>query len=591
MKTGDSYAKLFEHSHKLATAYLKGIQALFQSQQVVYDNLREIALVSHKILNWQSEHRQQTPMLFMQEEALLLKEYYQLSLHLFEKLIDKNIPPFIEPNEGDKRFKSPYWNDNFWFYSCQQIYLLYSKHVFDYIQQHPTENEKENEQVLFFTKQLVNFLSPSNFLLTNPEVFLKTMEQSGANLFHGFEQMLTDLRQGQGYFIPLMVDTSAFGVGKNLAITKGKVVFKNRLIELVQYSPATEQVYEIPLLIVPPWINKYYILDLRPENSLVKWLVDKGHTVFIISWVNPDESYKDTSFEDYMLQGLIPAIEVINKATHVKKINALGFCIGGTLLAITIAYLHAKGIRHINSATFLATLLDFEKPGDLGLMVDKSQLDLLKHTVNIKGYLDGRLLMGIFNSLRANELFWPYFINNYLLGKPPYAFDLLYWNQDPSNLPAKMACEYLEDLYLDNRLIKETLSWDKETLSLSQVDIPCYFLATEQDHIAPWIASFNGAKKVKGDLTFVLGGSGHIAGVVNPPSSHKYGYFIGQDNPKNFASAASWLYGATKQSGSWWEHWQTWLSQLSGKLIKAPLPQANLPDAPGENVKKKINKS
>ncbi|MGE3318138.1 MAG: PHA/PHB synthase family protein [Candidatus Berkiella sp.] len=589
MKPGETYAKLFDHSHKLATAYLKGFQTLLQSQQVVYDNLREIALVSRKIFDWQRSH--QSSQLLMQEEISLFKDYYQLYLHLFEKLLDKNIPPFIEPSAEDKRFKSPYWNDNFWFYSCQQSFLLFSKHMTEYIQNNPLENEKINEQVLFFSKQFLNALSPSNYLLTNPEVYLKTIEQGGANLFHGFEQMLTDLQQGQGYFIPLMVDINAFGVGKNLAMTPGKIVFKNKVIELIQYSPSTEKVYEIPLLIVPPWINKYYILDLRPENSLVKWLVDKGHTVFMISWVNPDESYKDVSFEDYMLMGLLPAIETINKITQVNKINALGFCIGGTLLAITIAYLHAKGVRHINSATFLATLLDFERPGDLGLMVDESQLSLLKHTIGIKGYLDGRLLMGIFNSLRANELFWPYFINNYLLGKPPYAFDLLYWNQDPSNLPAKMACEYLEDLYLDNRLVKESLSWDSVTLSLSKIDIPCYFLATERDHIAPWIASFNGAKRVKGDLTFVLGGSGHIAGIINPPKSSKYGYHIGHEDAKSFPTAASWLYAATRQEGSWWVHWQQWLSQLSGEFINARLLKQDLPNAPGENVKKKINKS
>lgn len=588
MRTPDSYAKLFAHSHKLATAYLDGIAALLKSQQVVYDNLREIALVSRKIIDWQSDRCHQSPQFLMQEEISLIKDQHQLALHFIEKMVDKNVTPFIAPKENDRRFKSPYWNDHFWFYAWQQSYLLFSKHVIDYIENNPIDNEKDNEQVLFFIKQLLNALSPSNYILTNPEVFLKTLDQGGANLFHGFEQLLADLKNGQGYFNPLMVDVQAYSVGKNLAITSGKVVFKNKLIELIQYAPSTEKVYEEPLLIVPPWINKYYVLDLRPENSFVKWLVDKGYTVFIISWVNPDATYKETAFEDYMLEGLIPAIETVIEKTGVQKINALGFCIGGTLLAMSIAYLQAKGVRYINSATFLATLLDFEKPGDLGLMIDKPQLALLKHAIGIKGFLDGRLLMGIFNALRANELFWPYYINNYLLGKNPYAFDLLYWNQDSTHLPAKMACEYLENLYLDNRLVKETLSWDNVALSLSQVNVPCYFLATEQDHIAPWIASFNGAKRINGKLTFVLGGSGHIAGIVNPPSAHKYGYFTGTDDAKSFPTAASWLYAATKQTGSWWDHWQHWLSQLSGKLTNPRVPRLDLPDAPGENVKKKI---
>ena len=431
-------------------------------------------------------------------------------------------------------------------------------------------------------------ISPSNFFLTNPEVFFKTIEERGTNLFHGLEQFFLDIQHGQGYLNPLMVDKHAFEVGRDLAITKGKVVFKNHLIELIQYSSTTEKVHEVPLLIVPPWINKYYVLDLRPDNSFVKWIVSQGYTVFIISWASPDASFRETGFDDYMSQGILPAIEAILSITKVKQINALGFCIGGTLLAMTLAYLKANGKNLVHSATFLATLLDFERPGDLGLMIDNAQLALLKNRINRKGYLDGRLLMSVFNLLRANELFWPYIINNYLLGKEPYAFDLLYWNQDPSHLPAKMANEYLEYLYLNNLLVKKKMTWLGTPLSLSHLDIPCYFLATEQDHIAPWIACFNGAKKMGDHVTFVLGGSGHIAGIVNPPSAHKYGYYTAEKGPSSFKSGASWLCKAKKQEGSWWTQWQKWLSQLSGKMVDPRDIAAHYVDAPGENVKKKI---
>jgi len=591
MKPLDSYKKIFEHSQKLTTAYFQGLQALFYSQQIISDNLQEMALVRRKIQAWQIAFMWHSPQTLLQEQALLIKDYAQLVNHLYEKVADKSIPPFVELALADKRFKSPYWNDSILFYAYQQFYLLFSQHVIQTIEKNPIENDKSNKQILFFAKQILNALSPTNFMLTNPEVLLKTIEQKGENLFHGLEQFFVDIQQGQGYLNPLMVDRSAYEIGRELAITPGKVVFKNHLIELIQYSPSTETVHEIPLLIVPPWINKYYVLDLRESNSFVKWIVSQGYTVFIISWANPDETYRETGFDDYMSEGLLPAIDVILAQTGLKEINALGFCIGGTLLSMTLAYLGAKGKQCVHSATFLATLLDFDKPGDLGLLIDSTQLELLKKRIDHQGYLDGRLLMGVFNALRANELFWPYIINNYLLGKEPYAFDLLYWNQDPMHLPAKMATQYLEDLYLNNRLMKESLLWKGTPLTLKNVQIPSYFLATEQDHIAPWLACFSGAKQLAAEVTFVLGGSGHIAGIVNPPSAHKYGYFTSDKEPKYFKSAASWLYDATKNEGSWWEHWQKWLSRISGKMVAAkPLPHHYL-DAPGENVKKKLTKN
>lgn len=591
MKPGEKYSTLFEHSLKLSNAYFQGMQAIFSHQRIINDNLKELMLVNQKLQTWQRNILKHSPQAMLDEQLSLLNDYQQLIDHLREKFSGKTTTHFIETSSSDKRFKSPHWHDNIWFYACEQHYLLISNHIIHFIENHPGENAKENEQVLFFAKQILNAFSPSNFFLTNPEVILKTIEQKGENLFKGWEQLLADIQQGNGFLNPLMVDRTAYAVGDNIAITKGKVVFKNRLIELIQYSPETSEVHEIPLLIVPPWINKYYVLDLRDDNSLVKWIVSQGYTVFIISWVNPDQSYHDTAFQDYMLEGTIPAIEAILNITHAKKINTLGFCIGGTLLSMTLAYLSTKGDQRINSATFLATLLDFERPGDLGLLIDKAQLELLKLRILQQGYLDGRLLMGVFNLLRANELFWPYVINNYLLGKDPYAFDLLYWNQDSTHLPAKMACEYLEELYLENRLVKGEMKWNGVPLSLNDVKVPCYFLATEQDHIAPWLACFNGAKRIPGDVTFVLGGSGHIAGIVNPPSANKYGYYTAKLDIHRAPSAASWLYEANKHDGSWWGHWQEWLSHLSGKMVESLQPAAQFPVAPGENVTKSIYKS
>lgn len=591
MKPGEKYSTLFEHSLKLSNTYFQGMQAMLSHQRIINENLKELMLVSQKLGAWQGNMLRNSPQAIFQECYSLFNDYSQLRNHLSDTLAGKTTESFIEPAISDKRFKSPHWKDNIWFYACLQNYLLFTHHIVDFIEKHPGINIKENEQVLFFVKQLLNALSPGNYLLTNPEVVFKTIEQKGENLFKGWEQLLEDIQQGKGFLNPLMVDRSAYTVGKNIATTKGKVVFKNKLIELIQYSPETDDVHEIPLLIVPPWINKYYVLDLRENNSFVKWIVSKGYTVFIISWVNPDQRYHNTAFQDYMLEGTIPAIDAILRITRAKKINTLGFCIGGTLLTMTLAYLGAKGDQRINSATLLATLLDFERPGDLGLLIDKAQLTLLKLRIEQQGYLDGRLLMGVFNLLRANELFWPYVINNYLLGKDPYAFDLLFWNQDSTHLPANMACEYLEQLYLENRLVKDKVTWNDVRLSLTNVNVPCYFLATEQDHIAPWMACFAGAKRVKGDVTFVLGGSGHIAGIVNPPSANKYGYYTAKLGIHRAPSAATWLYEANKHHGSWWEHWQDWLSHLSGEMVDALHPAAQFAEAPGENVKKSIYKS
>ncbi|MCS5710765.1 class I poly(R)-hydroxyalkanoic acid synthase [Candidatus Berkiella aquae] len=590
MKIDEGYVKLFADSLEMSQSFFQSMQILWQNQQIFYDNFAEFSLINDKIQSWRAEIVRRTPERFFNAYAGLSLEYYQLIHHCYEKMVNKAIPPFIEVASHDKRFRSNQWHDNIIFYVYQQSYLLYVKHVIAYIESNDRDDHKKHEQIHFFAKQFLNALSPSNYWLTNPDVFFKTLDQKGENLFSGWKRFIADLQRGEGYLNPMMVEKEAYSIGKDIAATPGKVVFKNRLIELIQYSPATPEVYEIPLLVIPPWINKYYVLDLRQDNSFVKWIAEQGYTVFIISWAAIDETYADTGFADYMLEGIIPATEEIMKITKLEKLNALGFCIGGTLLCMTMAYLAAKQDKRIHSATFLATLIDFKEPGDLGLYVDEQQFALIKNSLTKKGYFDGRSLMGIFNLLRANELYWPYIINNYLLAQHLHSFDLLYWNQDSTHLPAKMMCEYLENLYLKNKFFNNQLVWNNTPLLLKNIHVPCYFLATEQDHIAPWLACFSGAKQFTDNVTFVLGGSGHIAGIVNPPQAHKYGYYVNEKAISDFMSPAVWLQEAIKQEGSWWEHWQSWLSHLSGKKISARKPAKHFSDAPGENVKVSIYK-
>ncbi|HRE31843.1 MAG TPA: class I poly(R)-hydroxyalkanoic acid synthase, partial [Candidatus Berkiella sp.] len=453
---------------------------------------------------------------------------------------------------------------------------------------------KLKKQISFFTKQYLDALAPSNFALTNPTVFQQMLTSQGENIRKGMQNWFEDLLNNPSHWQIQMTNTKAFELGRNIALTKGKVVLQNRLMQLIQYEPTTPTVYQKPLLMVPPWINKYYILDLNEKKSLVKWLGEQGITVFMISWVNPDKSYQDVCFEDYLSEGILTAFDAITKATNEKSINALGFCIGGTLLAVACAYLKAKNQSTIASATFLTSLIDFSEPGDIGVFIDENQIKNIERKMALDGYLDGRAMMSTFNLLRANDLQWSYYINNYLQGKKPIAFDLLFWNSDPSNLPAKMHSYYLRNFYLENRLcIPNALTVLNEKLNLNNVDIPCYFFSTSQDHIAPWQSTFMGAKCFNGNVTFVLGGAGHIAGVVNPPNQHKYGYRSTDIDIKSFSCAQEWLKCTTTHEGSWWLHWGEWLKMHAGNTVKPRIPGRGklktIQDAPGDYVRKKID--
>ncbi|CAN5276110.1 class I poly(R)-hydroxyalkanoic acid synthase [soil metagenome] len=498
----------------------------------------------------------------------------------------QSIVPRIKPDTKDKRFLHSDWQEHPLFNFIKQFYLLTAKHIQGVVNEVEGLDEKTSQKVDFYTRQFIDAISPSNFLATNPEIIHTTLASGGKNLLKGLDNMLADLEQSQGYFNIKMTDLKAFKVGENIAVTPGTVIYQNDLMQLIQYQPQTTKVYQRPLLIVPPWINKYYILDLNAEKSMVKWLVEQGYSVFMISWVNPDQRHALKDFENYMLEGPLAALDAIKLATGEDKINAVGFCIGGTLLASTLAYLAAKKDQRIVSGTYFATLLDFSNPGDMGAFIDEEQIHLLEQQMHKKGYLDGGNMSMTFNMLRANDLIWSYFIKNYLQGEEPFPFDLLFWNSDATNMPALMHSFYLRSMYLNNRLCeKGGITLAGVPIDLKTIKTPVYFLAAHHDHIAPWDSCYTGINLHSGPVEFVLGGSGHIAGIVNPPAKGKYSYRTNQQLTDN---AQAWFDNATETPGSWWPHWEQWLRQHAGKKVAARKPgEGQLPgieSAPGSYV-------
>lgn len=486
----------------------------------------------------------------------------------------------------DKRFADESWAGSPFFYLLWQQYLLASKHVQQLIESVEYKDERTGKKIAFYTKQYLDALSPSNYVQTNPVLLEETMQSGGKNILQGLRSLLEDLTSGQAHFNIKMTDYEAFQVGENLAVTPGKVIFQNHLFQLIQYTPTTDKVKTVPLLMIPPWINKYYILDLSAQNSLVRYLVDKGITVFMVSWVNPDESHKKVGFFDYMTDGALKALDIVKEQTQQDKVNMLGFCVGGTLLACLLAYLKAKKDNSVQSATFLTSLIDFSDPGDLGIFIDEDQIRILEEEMNDKGYLDGRYMATTFNSLRANDLVWSFFIKNYLRGKDPVPFDILYWNNDSTNLPATMHSQYLRWMYLHNDLIKPgKLKVDKVSLDVHKIDTPSFFVSTEKDHIAPWKTTYKGYLAFQGEKQFVLGGSGHIAGIINPPTKKKYGYYT---NTETNMDAQTWYTQAKHHQGSWWPYWIKWLKGKSGGSVKARFAVESkykpIEDAPGSYV-------
>ena len=511
----------------------------------------------------------------------------QIYQNVLMRSVAKDVAPFIQPESGDRRFNSPLWQEHPNFDLLSQSYLLFSQLVQNMVDVVEGVPDKVRYRIHFFTRQMINALSPSNFLWTNPEVIQQTVAEQGENLVRGMQVFHDDVMNSGKYLSIRMVNSDSFSLGKDLAYTPGAVVFENDIFQLLQYEATTENVYQTPILVVPPFINKYYVLDLREQNSLVNWLRQQGHTVFLMSWRNPNAEQKELTFADLITQGSVEALRVIEEITGEKEANCIGYCIGGTLLAATQAYYVAKRLKnHVKSATYMATIIDFENPGSLGVFINEPVVSGLENLNNQLGYFDGRQLAVTFSLLRENTLYWNYYIDNYLKGKEPSDFDILYWNSDGTNIPAKIHNFLLRNLYLNNELISpNAVKVNGVGLNLSRVKTPSFFIATQEDHIALWDTCFRGADYLGGESTLVLGESGYVAGIVNPPSRNKYGCYT---NAAKFENTKQWLDGAEYHPESWWLRWQAWVTPYTGEQVPARnLGNAQYPSieaAPGRYV-------
>jgi len=525
------------------------------------------------------------PQKLMQAQMMLWQDYLRLWQSTTQRFLGHETDTVAAPAPGDRRFKDTAWDDNALFDFIKQSYLLSARWMHETVKDVEGLDPATAKKVDFYTRQFVDAMAPSNFLMTNPEVLRTTVESGGENLIKGLNNLLGDLERGKGQLQISQTDASAFTMGENVAVTPGKVVFQNDLMQLIQYEPTTEQQHAIPLLIIPPWINKFYILDLREKNSFVRWATAEGFTVFVISWVNPDEELARKSFEDYMFEGPLAALDAMEKATGSRTANVIGYCLGGTLLASTLAYMAAKGDTRVNSATFFVTMTDFAEAGELGVFIDETQLQFLEKRMSERGYLEGSDMATTFNMLRSNDLIWSFVVNNYLLGKDPFPFDLLYWNSDSTRMPAVMHSFYLRNMYQRN-LLREPggITLGGEPIDLGKVKTPAFFISTREDHIAPWKSTYQGTQLLGGPVKFVLAGSGHIAGIVNPPPG-KYPFWTREDTPH---TADEWLAGAEQHEGSWWPYWSAWLKERAGEMVPARKPgDAGLSiveDAPGSYV-------
>ncbi len=519
----------------------------------------------------------------------LWQGYVDLWAHAARRMAGIETPAVAEPAPGDRRFRDPAWQESQLFDFIKQSYLLTARWMTGVVRDADGLDEATARKVEFYTRQFADAMAPTNFVMTNPEVLRATMETRGRNLVDGLRNLLADLERGKGRLHIRMTDLDAFKLSENIAVTPGKVVFQNELIQLVQYAPTTEQVFKRPLVIVPPWINKFYILDLRPDNSFIRWAVGEGHTVFCISWMNPDETLAAKTFDDYMTGGLFAALDAVEQATGEREVDAIGYCLGGTLLAATLAVMAARGDDRIKSATYLASMIDFAEAGELSVFIDEAQLTALEAKMAEKGYLEGADMATTFNMLRANDLIWSFVVNNYLLGKDPFPFDLLYWNSDSTRMPAAMHAFYLRKMYLENKLIQPGgIVLDGTPVDLTAIETPSYVLATREDHIAPWKSTYAAVNTYKGKTRFVLAGSGHIAGVINPPAANKYVHWTSDKAPKD---PEDWLIGATQTAGSWWHDWSKWVVKFAGPKVPARTPGDGklkpVEDAPGSYVKVK----
>jgi polyhydroxyalkanoate synthase len=520
-------------------------------------------------------------------QSRLGRAYLELFGATAKRLSGEDVKPVAQVDRRDKRFADPEWTTNHFFDFVKQAYLLGTGWAEQLVADTRDLDPHTRQKAEFYVRQLGNALSPSNFVLTNPELLRETLITNAENLARGMHMLAEDIKAGGGELRIRQSDAEKFEVGKNLAVSPGKVIFENKLMQLIQYTPSTPSVLKTPLLICPPWINKFYVLDLNPEKSFIKWSVDQGLTVFVISWVNPDQRHAKMNFEDYMRQGPLAALDAIEQATGENKVHTIGYCVGGTLLAITLAYMAATNDQRIASATLFTAQVDFTHAGDLKVFVDEPQLEILERRMAERGYLEGKKMANAFNMLRSNDLIWPYVVNNYLRGKAPMPFDLLYWNSDATRMPAANHSFYLRQCYLDNTLSQGKMTIANVKLDLGKVTVPVYNLATREDHIAPAKSAFLGSKFFGGPVRFVLSGSGHIAGVVNPPNKVKYQYWTG--GKAGTGTLEAWLKKAQEHPGSWWPDWIDWIKSHGADEVPAREPGGGkltpIEDAPGRYVK------
>ena len=517
----------------------------------------------------------------------MMRDYMTLWQNSWLKMMGQQVQPVAEPSKSDSRFKDAEWENNFLFDYFKQSYLIAARHIHESVSGVQGLPDDARKKVNFFTRQYVDALAPSNFALTNPQVLRETMKTGGTNLVKGLNNLLKDIEAGDGQLRVSMTNYEAFKVGDNVATTPGKVIFQTDLMQLIQYEPLTKEQFKRPLLIIPPWINKFYILDLRQSNSFIRYATEQGHSVFVISWVNPDAKLATKDYADYMYEGPLAALDAIEKATGEKDVNAIGYCLGGTLLGTTLAYMAAKKDHRIKSATYFVALLDFSIPGELGVFIDEQQVANLEKRMNERGYLEGSEMGTTFNMLRSNDLIWSFVVNNYLMGKDPFPFDLLYWNSDSTRMPAKMHSFYLRNMYMKNLLrVPGGIEVGGVPIDLSKVKMPSYFISTAEDHIAPWRSVYLGSRALGGPVRFVLGGSGHIAGIVNPPSANKYCFWTNDANPP---TPDEWQASAVRAEGSWWTDWTQWIAeQNKNEKVAARVPGDGklkpLENAPGSFV-------
>ncbi|MER8864613.1 class I poly(R)-hydroxyalkanoic acid synthase [Mesorhizobium sp. M0751] len=578
-------ARMIEQAGKAASAWAEP-----REKGEVRDHVAEPFVDMVKTFSKLSEYWLSDPQRALEAQTRLFSGYMTVWANAVQRIGAgaEDAEDAVKPERGDKRFQDPEWGRNAFFDFLKQAYLVTSRWAAELVEHADGLDEHTRHKAGFYVKQVSNAISPSNFILTNPELFRETVASNGENLVRGMKMLAEDIAAGKGDLKLRQADYSPFEIGKNLANTPGKVVGRSDVAEILQYEPATETVLKRPLLICPPWINKYYILDLNPQKSFIRWAVEQGHTVFVISWINPDERHGAKSWEAYIREGLQYGLDTIEKATGERQVNAIGYCVGGTLLAAALALMAQERDHRIKSATFFTTQVDFTYAGDLKVFVDEEQVAAVEKAMNEKGYLDGTKMATAFNMLRSGDLIWPYVVNNYMRGKDPLPFDLLYWNADSTRMGAANHSFYLRNCYLENRLSQGMMELAGRTVSLKDVTIPVYNLASKEDHIAPALSVFLGSKYFGGEVDYVMAGSGHIAGVVNPPAAQKYHYWTGGKPAGDFDQ---WLAEATDHPGSWWPHWQRWIEAKDNTRVPARKPGEHmqvLGEAPGTYVKVRV---